>query len=291
MSFIDLCGCWLPLNRKERYYTATVLPAIICSDNFKHFGLFLKLLNLEAELPEGTGEGLNIQFFTEYSLKESIFDPEAKARFPEPPLTNEMPDIMILINGSAPLLIAIEAKMYDAVSESDLLAQMDRQFSAILRPLKEKWPALKVVHAALVPQTMKQNFVELPGRPIITWEEVHEAYKDVGNAHYFVEVLWTAISQYEVLKSPPGFLGFGAHAHGRMSGQEILDRFQKGTCEFQTMGRLAGLRGQKFLHDIAQGHWREQKYEVNESGDPETIGWNWFRIEDFVKLVEGRSEK
>jgi len=33
----------LPLNRKEVYFTATVLPAIICADGFEHFHLFLKL--------------------------------------------------------------------------------------------------------------------------------------------------------------------------------------------------------------------------------------------------------
>jgi hypothetical protein len=34
----------LPLNRKEVYFTATVLPAIICADGFCRFDRFLKLL-------------------------------------------------------------------------------------------------------------------------------------------------------------------------------------------------------------------------------------------------------
>ncbi len=33
----------LPLNRKERYYTGTVLPMIVCCDEFAHFGRFLRL--------------------------------------------------------------------------------------------------------------------------------------------------------------------------------------------------------------------------------------------------------
>ena len=182
MNFIELCERRLPLNRKERYYTGTDFPAIVCTEDFKHFGRFLKLLNqelkrqsppsqidLEAVSFEVSGSGVNIQFFTEYSLAESIFTKEAKARFPEPPETNETPDIMILINAPAPLLIAIEAKMYSAVSESYLRDEMGHQTSAILEPLKKVWPGLRVVHAALLPQPMKKQFCEFPG-PVITWD-------------------------------------------------------------------------------------------------------------------------
>ena len=31
---------FLPLNRKERYYTGTILPYIICYQDFKHIQLF-----------------------------------------------------------------------------------------------------------------------------------------------------------------------------------------------------------------------------------------------------------
>lgn len=297
MNFIELCERRLPLNRKERYYTGTVFPAIVCTEDFKHFGRCLKLLNqelkrqsppsqidLEAESFEVSGSGVNIQFFTEYSLAESIFTKEAKARFPEPPETNETPDIMILINAPAPLLIAIEAKMYSAVSESYLRDEMGHQTSAILEPLKKVWPGLRVVHAALLPQPMKKQFCEFPG-PVITWDAVYEAYKDVASAHYFVEVLGTAISQYEDLTSR-GVNTFLRNAEGIMSGQEILDSSLTGTCRFQAMGRAGGRYGRKLINDIIDGHWRKQRYEVNTSGDPKTIGSNWFKIDDFVKLVK-----
>ena len=303
MNFIELCERRLPLNRKERYYTGTVFPAIVCTEDFKHFGRFLKLLNqelkrqsppsqidLEAESFEVSGRGVNIQFFTEYSLAESIFTKEAKARFFEPPETNETPDIVILIDAPAPLLIAIEAKMYSAVSETYLRNEMEHQARAILEPLKKLklWSGLRVVHAALLPQQMKERFCEFPG-PVITWDAVCEAYKDVASAHYFVEVLRTAISQYENLRSR-GVATFRVHAEGLMSGEEIRDSLL-GTCQapnngfpFQTMGRRGGLHGQELLKDISEGRWRKQIYEVKKSGDP--IGSNWFRIDDFVKLVK-----
>ncbi len=63
----------LPLNRKERYFTGTVLPAIVCADNFRHFDLFLRLLTT-AELPrvDPHPERTNLQFFTEYSFVEAL---------------------------------------------------------------------------------------------------------------------------------------------------------------------------------------------------------------------------
>jgi hypothetical protein len=299
VSFSNLCESRLPLNRKERYYTGTVFPAIVCTEDFNHFGKFLKLLNqelkrqsppsqidLEAESFEVSTNGVNIQFFTEYNLAQSIFTKKAKARFPEPPETNETPDIMILIDAPVPLLIAIEAKMYSAVSESYLRAQMERQAGVILGPLKNMWPGLRVVHAALLPQPMKTQFCKFP-HPVITWDGVYFAYKDVASAHYFVEVLWTAISQYEDLKSrDTGFTTIGHNAEGHMSGQEILDSFGKATFQFQTMGRKDGLSGQKLLTDITEGHWRKQIYEVNTSEDSDRIGSNWFKIDKFVKLVK-----
>src|SRR5271169_2774544 len=69
----QLLDTHLPLNRKEVFFTATVLPAIICADNFKHFDRFLKLLGLRDIPIDVSVEQANIQFFTEYCLAESIY--------------------------------------------------------------------------------------------------------------------------------------------------------------------------------------------------------------------------
>jgi hypothetical protein len=36
----------LPVNRRERFYTGTVFPALVCADDFAHFHRFLTLLNI-----------------------------------------------------------------------------------------------------------------------------------------------------------------------------------------------------------------------------------------------------
>lgn len=66
---------WLPLNRKERYYTGTVLPMLIASDRFAHLHHFLTLCELDVKPfgREAVSGAPGIQFFTEYNLVESIF--------------------------------------------------------------------------------------------------------------------------------------------------------------------------------------------------------------------------
>ena len=52
-----LFGGRLPINRKERYYTGTVLPMIVASDVFKHFGRFcirLRFFRLGCARPNGS---------------------------------------------------------------------------------------------------------------------------------------------------------------------------------------------------------------------------------------------
>jgi hypothetical protein len=155
VNFIKLCESRLPINRKERYYTATVFPALVCAENFKHFDRFLTLLQHGSEPVDVRIDNVNIQFFTEYGLAEALFVDKVlfKEFFPDAPGTRDTPDILILINGPEPLLIAIEAKMYGSVFKGQLVTQMDRQERGVLVHLRNRWPTLRVVHAALLKWT------------------------------------------------------------------------------------------------------------------------------------------
>ncbi|MDE0699724.1 MAG: hypothetical protein OXH61_03255 [Acidimicrobiaceae bacterium] len=99
----------LPLSCKERYYTGTVLPMIVASDGFAHFGRFLKLCGApEAKLVPAP-ESANIQFFTEYGFKESLFD-GAEERFRDPDGRNA-PDLVVYVEDEPAVLLGVEAKV------------------------------------------------------------------------------------------------------------------------------------------------------------------------------------
>ena len=130
MSLKEMIETGLPLNRKERYFTGTVIPMIICKDNFRHFGTFLDLIGVtEYSEIKAKPEESNIEFFTEYSLKESIYSCEDKKRFTHIPETKDTPDLMILMKRSDQkrLLIIIEAKMYGFYKEQSLHDQIKQQ--------------------------------------------------------------------------------------------------------------------------------------------------------------------
>lgn len=81
----------LPLNRKERYYTGTVLPMIVAADGFAHLHRFLHLSGLRVN-PAGANPlvgGQDIQFFTEYGFAESVFTARDKERFGGHPVEHD----------------------------------------------------------------------------------------------------------------------------------------------------------------------------------------------------------
>jgi hypothetical protein len=183
------------------------------------------------------------------------------------------------------LLIAIEAKMYGSFFIGQLVDQMDRQEKKVLAHFRNRWPRLRVVHAALKPRSIAKNFGDLPPapgvgdlRPVITWEGIFAAFEDVLSVQYFLEVLKAAISQFpELIAVRKGL------AEAQITGEDIKDRF--GNDEkwpYHTMGRKDGLRG--VLEDIKGGSWKKQEYPVNSSSIPATP--NWFLISTFTELVD-----
>ena len=144
----------LPLNRKERYYTGTVLPMIVAGDGFMHLHRLLALCGLDhVQVQDDSATPLqgqqDIQFFTEYSFAESVFRPEDKQRFADRPLEADTPDLVI---SGRDWLLAIEAKMYHRPSTLDIETQMGRQ-----RVLVDHWcekfhiGAERARHIALLP--------------------------------------------------------------------------------------------------------------------------------------------
>jgi len=88
----------LPLNRKERFYTGTVLPMIAAWDGFAHLDRLLGLCGLPSAGLEGNAlEGRHpVQFFTEYNFAESPFTSADMAQFAAAPLDAYTPDVVIV---------------------------------------------------------------------------------------------------------------------------------------------------------------------------------------------------
>jgi len=100
---------WLPFNRKERFFTGTVLPGIIAADGFSRLDRFLALCGLPNVLAADPAERVSeVQFLTEYGFAESApFDPSETWSHYEG--GRDTPDVVI---AGPSWLLAVEAKLY-----------------------------------------------------------------------------------------------------------------------------------------------------------------------------------
>jgi hypothetical protein len=126
----ELVDHGLPLNRKERFYTATVLPMLVCADDFAHLDRLLAMAGLTDILSNSAGSG--VQVFSEYGYWESIHPlPDTD---PDAPATRDTPDLVLFLLGpSRRLLVLIEAKLYHRPSRAALGEQLSAQ-AGLLTP-------------------------------------------------------------------------------------------------------------------------------------------------------------
>jgi hypothetical protein len=263
----------LPLNRKERFYTGTVLPMIIAGDGFAHLHRFLALCGLQIEALDhhALDGGPNIEFFTEYNFAESRFTDHDRARFPDAPPDADTPDVVIV---GPDWLVAVEAKVFHNPPPRALNEQMRRQ-----RVLIDYWmgqlhiSADRVAHVLLLPSKLPINGVV---DKVVKWESVLDEYQIFGPA-YWIAMLQTAISRYDELVTRRGG---GKNADGRMTGMEIVEAHALGELDYAYTGRKDGLDGNLFADDLRTGHWRTRVYEVRY--DPLPGKTNWFPISEFI---------
>ncbi|MDQ1539087.1 MAG: hypothetical protein QOE58_3480 [Actinomycetota bacterium] len=108
----------LPLNRKERFYTGTVLPAIVTAGDFAALDRLGVLMGAPGLIVRTALEDCTVLFFTEYGISESAVG-AARERFDGLPTGRDTPDIVILVTEPSPVLLAIEAKLYDRPGGTD----------------------------------------------------------------------------------------------------------------------------------------------------------------------------
>lgn len=276
----------LPLNRKETFFTATILPMIVCRERFSHFSRFVSLIPGAPTVDfDGSPTSTNIEFFTEYSFVESVRE-LSRSRFVDIPVSKQKPDVVALVTGTQPFLLAVEAKMYNATTKASLAKQMTEQ-RPMLECIAQGLGIESVVHVALLPEKLRSR-IEPFAFPIITWEQICDEFEPVVGDDYFIAMLRSALNSYDELAAVP--TQFGLNCEQYVSGQEIYDAFKSGDIAWTMMGRKwGGIRGKPLKDDIATGDWRDWPYEVHSRKAPST--GNWFPIADWVAVLDRALER
>jgi len=284
MSLNSLMQHGLPLNRKERFYTGTVLPMIALAEQGGLFSRLTRLIDGYEEQPvDWSAASANVQFFTEYSFVESAFG-AGRDRFPTLPTSKETPDVMILVTGARTSLIAIEAKMF----HNPLAEDIDRQMRAQAVILDFLQPALEIDvihHMTLLPEKLARNIGPISW-PVLTWEQIYAAFADGCEEDYWLALLHLALEQYDDLVARGSMATFGANSERKMSGGDILRLHEAGVGP-NVMGRNRGLGGPELAEDVRTGRWRAQMYETRSDG--EIRNRNWFAVQEFAALIRTAS--
>ena len=270
----------LPINRKERYYTGTVLPMIVASNEFKHLGKFLALCGMPEVALKADPASSNVQFFSEYGFKESLKD-GAEKRFGDPG-GRYAPDLVVYVESEPSLLLGIEAKVFARPYIAGVREQLNDQ-AQLLSIMADGVGTRPLVHqAALLPAGLGMP-ERINGVPVLTWEKVADSFRDVASP-YWVGVLDEALRRYDSLAAKSG--SGGQNRDAVITGNEILDRYKANDATYTWMGKQGGLYGAMLRADIETEKWQNQKYEVRR--DPLQGEPNWFPIEEFIKKIGRR---
>lgn len=279
MSIEKLAEHALPLNRSETFYTATVLPMLVCAENFRYFGRLTELAGI-GEFGHGPrDESAAIEFFTDYEFVDSLIGP-AKQRFANAPREHNATSAVALMVQPRKALLAIQARMFerpDPEKFQDLITSQQTLFDFVAGKLGI--PPSDVAHVVLLPARFAADNLSL-GIPVITWEQVLAAFGEVG-PRYYTDVLRLALRRHDELVRRPRRSDSPAT---RLSGLDLYEQYRDGTLAAPWMEREGGLLGAKLQDDIDSKVWRTQHYECRNRHLRGNL--NWFTVADFVARVD-----
>ena len=189
--------------------------------------------------------------------------------------------MVILITEPEPVLIALEAKLYDRPSRPDLLKQFAAQKAQLdaLCPLLAQQldvEQVRLAHWALLPEKFAAAMGDL-GTPTMTWETVRDAFADVDQ-QYFHAVLSTALTRYDDLVAKTV-----SYQHGELAGAKLVTRLLAGDTTWYLhgpQGRPGRCAAQGRRVHRGVGHHRLPVPARIPSGNS-----NWFTVGQFIDAL------
>ena len=250
---------------------------IIASSDMAYLGRFLALCGLpdrSFDVPPSASSA--VQFFTEYGFVESLVGGAAE-RFGAVITGRDTPDLVVLVNDDAPVLLAVEAKMFDRPTKADLNRQIGVQ-RRLLDHVASVCGVATVAHVALLPARLAAE-VGVLDCPIVTWEQVADIFRDVAPP-YWLAVLDYALVAYDQLASKPS----GPNQDTARLGVDLVVGYRSGDMREWWMGRRGGV--DTVRTDVADNTWGMRANQCRTSplpGNP-----NWFPVSALVEVVKSR---
>lgn len=287
MDYKDFCKILtgkfseLPINRKEKFYTGTVLPALLFHNSLKNFYLFLReIKNFPNDAVNEYKTGDRFLFYTEYNLKQSAGEGKNVGR-EIPTETNDTPDIVIEILNPHRVFIIIEAKMFRNIYQSSLSNQMSKQKTAVIEPLKKAFQLKdnQFFHIALVPE--KSGLKDGIEYQVMNWEYFTDKRGLNAEDNNFYNYLRFALDNYEdLVENKSG-------KAGTVKDYKTVEEIYKNGKNNGTwwVGRNGG---EKTIIEDIKTNWKKhnEKYAMNTIRPPRGRNANWITSKRFAELVD-----
>ncbi len=271
----ELLNRGLPFNRKERFFTATVVPALL-GPSWERLVEVLRHVAVESDHVIWTTDHANTQVFSEYGIGESIL--ASDVRFEGLTVPRDTPDLVIYQPNR--VLVGVEAKMFDVPGRAELLEQLSRQ-ATVLAVLARALdlPEQYVHQVALLPNETATAVGPLPdGVRSLAWRDLLAICSE--GPQWALDVLRFALDNWPDLAGT----GKGASPDEIVVGERILHRYRLGDLTHAVMGRNRGLDGPEFIEDIDTESWRSHPYPVRLNGPAPNR--NWFPVADFAERID-----
>lgn len=273
----------LPINRKEKFYTATILPSLLFHGGLSNLYYFLrKIINFPSQINEKNTKD-NFLFYTEYNLQQSAGKKNVGIEIETD--SGETPDIVIEILKPIKIFVVIEAKMFLNLTQGAFSEQMKFQQNSIIKVLKKRFHLNddEIFHVGLVPR--KLNFLDTLDYQIINWEIFNEGgFKLEGN--YFYNFLRFAIDNYPALVSDKSSKQ-ASTVEGYMKGSELYTMAKNN--EILWIGRMGGKL--KIKSDVEQSDWKNRKYCWNKAKPSRGQKGNWISNDVFASIIDEYKNK
>ncbi len=187
----------LPLNRKEKFYTGTILPALLLHNGFSNLYQFLHAIpGFPAQINEQNTKD-NLLLYTEYNLKESAGKKNVGIEIETD--RRDTPDAIIEIITPLKVFVVIEAKMFANPTLSDFNSQMQDQKKTVVDTLEKAYQPHDIFHVALLPRQL--GFSDTANYNVINWQFfLNNPELDLQD-NYFFPYLQFALENYDKLVS------------------------------------------------------------------------------------------
>jgi hypothetical protein len=273
-EFSDLLKEALPINRKERFFTGTVLPSLLFHNGYSNLFTFLQQIEDFPREVNSENTDDNFLFYTEYNLKESAGNKTVGTKIYT--ATRDTPDVVIQILKPVTLFVVIEAKMFANVIQNDFNRQMNAQKLAIIDVLEDKYPEYKSIHIGLIPAKLGIKSTETYS--ITYWDNFLNDKKFHLKGNFFLNYLRYALEHYEDLVAA----GKAITVQDEKSGSMIMKDFKNKKQYW--IGRRGGIK--TIIEDVKSSSWRNKNYCINDNKPREGHKGNWITIDEFAHIVK-----